>query len=150
MATIVKLKSGSFRVQIRRKGQYASKTFSNKAEALSWSIEADRRSDQGWNITSPKLTGFNTFGQLIDLHIADMIEVDKPLGRSKDTEQIDLARIALRRLGLIGRSNQRDRRPTQQELDRLVSYFENFAKTEIPIARVITVSYTHLTLPTKA
>lgn len=200
MATIVKLKSGSFRVQIRRKGQYASKTFSNKAEALSWSIEADRRSDQGWNITSPKLTGFNTFGQLIDLHIADMIEVDKPLGRSKDfalrtlnkhlgqvkisqltrlavleygkirakegagpatlaadisyihtvithaaaihglkvsTEQIDLARIALRRLGLIGRSNQRDRRPTQQELDRLVSYFENFAKTEIPIARII-------------
>jgi hypothetical protein len=80
MATIVKLKSGNYRVQIRRKGQYASKTFSNK---------------------------------------------------------IDLVRVALRRLGLTGRSNQRDCRPTQQERDRLVSYFNNFAETEIPMARII-------------
>lgn len=200
MATIVKLKSGNYRVQIRRKGQYASKTFSSKSDAVSWSLEADRRSDQGINLTSPKITNFNTFGQLIDLHIADMIEVGKPLGRSKDfalrtlnknlgklkiaqltrvaildygklrakegagpatlaadisyihtiithaaaihgvnisTEQVDLARVALRRLGLIGRSNQRDRRPSQQELDRLISYFENFANTSIPIARII-------------
>ena len=43
------------------------------------------------------------------------------------TEQVDLARVALRRLGLIGRSNERDRRPTQPELDRLISFFENFA-----------------------
>ncbi len=84
MATIVKLKSGNYRVQIRRKRQYASKTFSNKSDALSWSFEADRRSDQGRGIIAPKITGFNTFGQLIDLHIADMVEVDKPLGRSKD------------------------------------------------------------------
>ena len=53
------------------------------------------------------------------------------------TEEIDLARIALRRLGLIGRSNERDRRPTQKELDRLISYFENFSRTEVPIARII-------------
>ena len=200
MATIVKLKSGNYRVQIRRKGQYASKTFSKKTDALSWSFEADRRTDQGRGIIAPKVTGFNTFGQLIDLHIADMIEVDKPLGRSKDfalrtlnkhlgkikiphltrakvieygrtrakegagpatlaadisyihtilthaaavhgvkisTEQVDLARVALRRLGLIGRSNERDRRPTQSELDRLISFFENFAKTEMPVARII-------------
>jgi len=200
MATIVKLKSGNYRVQIRRKGQYASKTFSKKSDALSWSFEADRRTDQGGGIVAPKVTGWNTFGQLIDLHISDMIEVDKPLGRSKEftlrilkkhlgkiklahltrakvieygkirakegagpatlaadisyihtvithaaaihgvkisTEQIDLGRIALRRLGLIGRSNQRDRRPTQHELDRLISYFENFSKTDIPIARII-------------
>ena len=84
MATIVKLKSGNYRVQIRRKGQYASKTFSKKSDALSWSLEADRRTDQGRDIIVPKITGFNTFGQLIDLHIADMIEVDKPLGRSKE------------------------------------------------------------------
>ena len=31
------------------------------------------------------------------------------------TEEIDLARIALRRLDLIGRSNERDRRPTQTQ-----------------------------------
>lgn len=53
------------------------------------------------------------------------------------TEEIDLARIALRRLGLIGRSNDRDHRPTQKELDRLISYFENFSKTKVPIARII-------------
>jgi len=200
MATIVKLKSGHYRVQIRRRGQYASKTFLNKSDAVSWSFEADRRSDQGRDITTPKITGFNTFGQLIDLHIADMLEVGKPLRRSKDfalrtlnkhlgnfkihqltraaviefgkkrakegagpatlsadisyihtvlthaaaihglpisTEQVDLARVALRRLGLIGRSNQRNRRPTQQELDRLISYFENFATTSLPIARIV-------------
>ena len=55
-ATIVKLKSGNYRVQIRRKGQYASKTFSNKSDALSWSLEADRRSDQGRGIIAPKIT----------------------------------------------------------------------------------------------
>lgn len=200
MATIVKLKSGNYRVQIRRKGQYASKTFSRKADAVSWSLEADRRTDQGTNIIAPKVSGFTTFGQLIDLHIADMIEVNKPLGRSKEfalrmlkknlgrtklsrlkratileygqkrakegagpatlaadisyihtiiihaaavhgaeitTQEVDLARVALRRLGLIGRSNERDRRPTQNELDRLISYFENFSTTNIPIARII-------------
>ena len=185
MATIAKRSSGNYRVQVRRKGQYASKTFRRKADAYAWALEAERRSDQGRAIKAPKITGFNTFGQLIDLHIVDMLEVGKPLGRSKEfalrtlrkhlgkiklphlsreriiefgrlrakqgagpatlsadisyihtiishsaavhgvkisTEEIDLARIALRRLGLIGRSNERDRRPTQKELDRLISY----------------------------
>jgi len=200
MATIAKLKSGNYRVQVRRKGQYASKTFLRKADAQSWAIEAERRTDQGRIIEAPVITGFNTFAQLIDLHIVDMLEVGKPLGRSKDfalrtlkkhlgkikvtrlnreriiefgrtrakegagpatlsadisyihtivthsaaihgvkisTEEVDLARVALRRLGLIGRSLERDRRPTQYELDRLVNYFENFSRTDIPVARII-------------
>jgi len=200
MATIAKLKSGNYRVQVRRKGQYASKTFLRKADAQSWAIEAERRTDQGRIIEAPIITGFNTFGQLIDLHIVDMLEVGMPLGRSKEyalrtlkkhlgkikitrlnreriiefgrtrakegagpatlsadisyihtivthsaaihgvkisTEELDLARVALRRLGLIGRSIERDRRPTQYELDRLVNYFENFSRTDIPVARII-------------
>ncbi|WP_208702807.1 MULTISPECIES: hypothetical protein [unclassified Mesorhizobium] len=36
-------------------------------------------------------------------------------------EPIDLARIALKRLGLVGKGNERDRRPTQDELDRLAN-----------------------------
>lgn len=40
MATIVKLKSGSYRVQVRRKGQYASKTFLRKSDADDWVIWA--------------------------------------------------------------------------------------------------------------
>ena len=200
MATISKLKSGNYRVQVRRKGQYASKTFRRKADADAWALEAERLSDQGHEINAPVITSFNSFGQLIDLHLKDMREVGKPLGRSKEyalrtlrkhlgkikiphltrerfvefgrkrakmgagpatlsadisyihtiishsaavhgvkisTEEIDLARIALRRLGLIGRSNERNRRPTQMELDRLIRYFETFSKTEIPIARII-------------
>ena len=84
MATIVKLSSGNYRVQVRRKGQYASKTFRRKADAYAWALEAERRTDQGRAIKAPKITGFNTFGQLIDLHIVDMMEVGKPLGRSKE------------------------------------------------------------------
>ena len=84
MATIAKLKSGNYRVQVRRKGQYASKTFLLKADAQSWALEAERRTDQGHIIEAPVITGFNTFGQLIDIHIVNMLEVGKPLGRSKD------------------------------------------------------------------
>jgi hypothetical protein len=40
------------------------------------------------------------------------------------TEPIDLARIALGRLGLVGKGDERDRRPTQDELDRIVSALE--------------------------
>ena len=84
MAGLVKLKSGNYHIQIRRKGQYASKTFSRKVDTVSRSLEADRRTDQGTNIIALKVSGFTTFGQLIDLYIADMIEVNKPLGRSKE------------------------------------------------------------------
>ena len=42
-----------------------------------------------------------------------------------------------KRQGLISRSLERDRRPTQYELDRLVNYFENFSRTDIPVARII-------------
>ena len=40
------------------------------------------------------------------------------------TETIDLARIALGRLGLVGKGLERDRRPTQNELDRVIAAFE--------------------------
>jgi hypothetical protein len=33
-----------------------------------------------------------------------------------------LARMALRRLGLIGKGRERDRRPTQDELNRIIAY----------------------------
>ena len=77
-------------------------------------LAAERRSDQGRAIKAPKITGFNTFGELIDLHIVDMLEVGKPLGRSKE--------FALRTLR------------------------KHLGKIKLPHP----VSYTHLTLPTKA
>jgi hypothetical protein len=53
------------------------------------------------------------------------------------TEPIDLARIALGRLGLVGKGDERDRRPTQDELDRIVSALEANIRQQIPIGRII-------------
>ncbi len=53
------------------------------------------------------------------------------------TEPIDLARIALGRLGLVGKGDERDRRPTQDELDRIVSASEATIRQQIPVGRVI-------------
>jgi integrase len=52
-------------------------------------------------------------------------------------EPIVLARIALMRLGLVGKGNERDRRPTQDELDRLVAAFEANPHQQIPVGRII-------------
>ena len=52
-------------------------------------------------------------------------------------EPIDLARIALKRLGLVGKGRERDRRPTQDELDRLIEYFETNFRQLIPVGRII-------------
>jgi hypothetical protein len=38
-------------------------------------------------------------------------------------EEVKLARVALSRLGLVGKGVERDRRPTQDELTRLIVYF---------------------------
>jgi integrase len=53
------------------------------------------------------------------------------------TEPIDLARIALGRLGLVGKGDERDRRPTQDELDRIVSALEANIRQQIPVGRII-------------
>jgi integrase len=53
------------------------------------------------------------------------------------TEPIALARIALARLGLVGKGNERDRRPTQDELDRLVAAFDANRFQQIPVSRII-------------
>jgi integrase len=52
-------------------------------------------------------------------------------------EPIGLARIALARLGLVGKGNERDRRPTQDELDRLVATFDANPRQQIPVGRII-------------
>jgi integrase len=52
-------------------------------------------------------------------------------------EPIDLARIALKRLGLIGKGQERDRRPTQDELDCLIAYFDGNPRQIAPIGRII-------------
>lgn len=52
-------------------------------------------------------------------------------------EPIDLARIALKRLGLIGKANERDRRPTPLEIEALLQFFEANARQLIPVGRIV-------------
>jgi hypothetical protein len=84
MASIRKQKSGTWRVQVRRKGRTVSETFVRYDDAKKWGVDAERQIDRGETPTLSKVGKLQTFGDLIDLHIADMTDVGKPPGRSKD------------------------------------------------------------------
>jgi hypothetical protein len=182
-----RLKSGSWRVQVRRKGKYVNETFLRRKDAEEWGIDIERRVDRQEPTSTRQSRDVQLFGDLIALHRQDLKEVGKEIGRSKaasliflderlghlrlpeldrerlikfgkaralegagpvtvaidlgyiktilshaaavhgvvvSTEPIDLARIALRRLGLVGKGDERDRRPTQDELDRIILAME--------------------------
>jgi integrase len=189
MASIKQLPSGFWRVQVRRKGLYASKTFRIKSEAQRWANSQEDRIDRGEGV-SKRDRPTETLGDLIELHLADMADVGRAARRSKEytlnrlketlgnirtsaltresivefgrrrakagagpvtvavdisylgtvlrhasavygyqvpTEQLRLGRAALVHLGLIATSNERNRRPTQAELDRIMSRIIKFA-----------------------
>lgn len=188
MATIVQTKEGTWRAQVRRKGKYASHTFRLKTEASLWARDTEHLIDQGGEPTTAQAHHAKTIGNLIDLHIADLQDVGKPLRRSKrtvldalkrdlgsvsfrhfnrslliqyeklranagagpvtlavdfsylkailtdaaaiddirvDTECVRLARTALTHLSLIGKSQERDRRPSASKIDELLEFFES-------------------------
>lgn len=200
MATIIHTREGTWRAQVRRKGKYSSQTFRLKTQASEWAIEMERLIDLGCEPSSRRVGKPRTVTNLIDLHIADLQEVGKPLRRSKravlealkrdlgttrisnldrstlinygkkrakqgagpvtlsvdlsyirtilthaaavhgisvDAENVRLARTALTRLGLIGRSNERDRRPSVDEIEALLDYFDNKTNTIIPMSRIV-------------
>lgn len=200
MASFTKLPSGTWRVQVRHKGRYVSETFLRKDDARRWAVEAETKIDRGETPTPSRVARLNTFGDLIDLHIADMaavgkaprrskaatlemlkrrlgklkmVELDRPCiikfgrdrsaegcgpvtlgidigtiklvlshaaavhGLSVQVEPVDLARIALKRLHLIGKGTERDRRPTQEELDRLIAHFDANPRQIAPVGRII-------------
>lgn len=58
-------------------------------------------------------------------------------GLDVSVEQIQLARTALKQLGLIGKGNERDRRPTEHELNALFAYFDGNGRQIIPMSNVI-------------
>lgn len=200
MATFVNLPSGSWRAIIRRKGRYISETFKLREDARRWAMAQESAIDKG---AAPKKTfvaNKTTLAHLIDLHIADLKAVAKPIGRTKleallhlrrtighkrfadldrkfiidfgrerarggtgpvtigmyvgwiklvlahaaavheiDTkiEPIELGRLALKHLGLIGKSQERDRRPTQEELDRIFKAFDENPWQKNPMSRII-------------
>jgi len=58
-------------------------------------------------------------------------------GHKVPTDDLRLARIALLRLGLVGKSVERDRRPTQDELTRLLAFFRFQPRLTIPMERIV-------------
>jgi integrase len=200
LATFTKLKSGSWRAQIRRKGQYLNETFLRRKDAEEWALDMERRIDRQEPAVTRKSRDAKLFGDLVALHRQDMKEVGIQVGRSKDfclialdealghlklseldrerlikfgrdraregagpvtlgmdfgyiktvlshaaavhgvavsIEPLDLARIALKRLGLIGKGNERDRRPTQNELDRITAALDENPRQIIPVGRIV-------------
>jgi integrase len=200
LATIVKLPSDKWRVQIRRKGHVLSSTFAMKRDADSWARRIESEIDVGKTPTIKNIGNVKTFGALIDLHIVDMAEVGKLMGRSKiysldllkaklgsthlenlnrekiiqfgklrakdgagpvtvgidigyiktilthgaaihglntSVEQVNLARVALKRLGLVGKGQERSRRPTEEEIERLIADFDRNPRLTIPMSEII-------------
>ncbi|MCR9122744.1 MAG: hypothetical protein NXH91_10765 [Phyllobacteriaceae bacterium] len=63
-------------------------------------------------------------------------------GINVDTESVRLARTALARLGLVGRSLERDRRPTEDEVGALLEYFDTKTNMIIPMGRIVRFAIT--------
>lgn len=58
-------------------------------------------------------------------------------GIEVSVEAVQLARLALKQLGLIGKGNERDRRPTEEELAVLFAQFDSNERQLIPMSRII-------------
>ncbi len=68
---------------MRRKGQYASRSFRLKSDAEAWAVDAERTVNLGKTLDAVSADDKTPFAALIKLHIMDMTEVGRPLLRSK-------------------------------------------------------------------
>lgn len=116
MATFTKLKSGSWRAQIRRKGQYVSETFLRRKDAEEWALDMERRIDRQEPAITRRSRDAKRFRDLIALHRQDMTEVGVRIGRSKD---FCLTAIG-ERLGVL--------RIAELDRERLIRYGKDRAK----------------------
>src|SRR6266705_3532483 len=75
--------------------------------------------------------GHSLIAELAQRHLSPTAQatLKAPIGR--------LARIALKRLDLVGRGIERDRRPTQDEIDELIEYFETNPRQVVPMGRIV-------------
>ncbi|MFG5383558.1 hypothetical protein [Yoonia sp. R2-816] len=58
-------------------------------------------------------------------------------GLDISSEPVDLARIALKRLGLIDKGTERDRRSTRKELNHLFRCFDDNDRLTLPMTRIV-------------
>ncbi|WP_316184356.1 MULTISPECIES: hypothetical protein [unclassified Bradyrhizobium] len=90
MATFTRLKSGSWRAQVRRKGKYVNGTFLRRKDADEWAIDIERRIDRQEPTSTQRSRDVQLFGDLVTLHRQDLAEVGKNIGRSKTASLISL------------------------------------------------------------
>ena len=200
MPTFTRLPSKSWRVQIRRNGHTLSRTFARKTQAEQWARDQETHIDRGETPTGSPPLSRKTLGDLIEMHFADLHELNRNIGRTKEatllrirdhigatrlphltrdrlvqfakkrakagagpttigidlsfiatvlehaaavhgirvpTDEVRLARAALNRLGLISKAFERNRRPTQDELDQIISTAESNPRQIIPLGRIV-------------
>lgn len=81
-----------------------------------------------------------TVGNYIS-HLAPIFAIARPAwGYALDQQQLADARAVLQKLGEVGRSKQRDRRPTPDELDRILTHYgemDQRERAEIPMQKII-------------
>lgn len=71
-------------------------------------------------------------------HLASVFQIAGPAwGYPLDPQQIDAARKVSQRLGLTAKSQHRDRRPTLDEIERLIRWFEGRDARSLPMHRVV-------------
>ncbi|NDR55298.1 tyrosine-type recombinase/integrase [Aliiruegeria sabulilitoris] len=88
MASIQKLPSGKFRVQVRKDGVYRAKTFDRKTDARAWGVDVERAISGGANagaITAPKSM---TFSDVIDAYMTQV--------ETRRTTRVNLERLKSR------------------------------------------------------
>jgi hypothetical protein len=69
---------------VRKQGHSLSNTFRLKAEAEAWAAEQESRIGRGEKPTTKPITSRETLGDLIDLHLEDLKELGRGIGRSKE------------------------------------------------------------------
>ena len=88
MASITKLPSGGYRVEIILKGRYGSEMYVRYPASHLRTRQTETRVDQGLAPNKSSVSRLQTFGDLIDFHIVDMCEVGKPLRRGEAATSI--------------------------------------------------------------
>jgi len=135
--------------------KYLDSLIAKSGRTKEYTLKAIARSEFGKlpvsQITSQSITAFAetrlagkagpvTVGNDFAL-LGSLFEIAKPAwGYALDRQALIDAKAVCKRLGYIKRANQRDRRPTLEELDRLLAYFHDAARRRtwvLPMLKVL-------------
>lgn len=127
-----------------------SAVLGTKAQVLKSIKNSDLGDIKCSGITSQKLVAFakdltrnvtpQTCGNYFS-HLSNIFTVARPAwGYPLDKQEFEDAVTVLKKLGLIGKSSERDRRPTLEELDKLMEHFGrvvDFRPSSLPMQAII-------------